>query len=88
MQARARYDLHLVDQQKQKETHKSKADEAKEEYVQAKKKLKLLEGEAKSLLAATDKKAEESAKNHDFKILAQWVAMRDKGNETLISVKD
>ena len=79
---------HLLEQKtkKDKDTQKRKVEEAKEEHIHAKKKQKLLEEEAKSLIAAADKKAQESLK-HDSTISAQSVAMRDRGDETLKLVK-
>ena len=53
--------FHLLEQQtkKEKDTQRRKAEEVEEEYIQAKMKQKLLGDEAKSLFAATDKKAKE-----------------------------
>jgi hypothetical protein len=44
----------------------------------AKKKLKMLENEAASCLKASEIKANESLKKHNFNLLAQSVALRDK----------
>jgi hypothetical protein len=52
-------------------------------YVQAKKKMKSLEDEANSCLTEADKKAKNALKKHDFKLLAQSQALRDKGNAML-----
>ena len=49
-------------QRKRKIPRREKVGEAEEEYIHAKKKQKLLEEEAKSLIAAADKNAQESLK--------------------------
>ena len=84
-QARSKYDLHLVDAKttKKKEAEKRKGAVAEEAYIQAKKKLKTLEDEGNSCLKEADKKANNSLKKHDFKLLAQSVALREKGNTIL-----
>ena len=45
--------------------------------------MKVLEEEAKACLKQADKKAEDSLKKHDFKLFAQSVALRDKGNSLM-----
>ena len=45
--------------------------------------MKVLEEEAKACLEQADKNAEESLKRHDFKLLAQSVALRDKDNSLM-----
>ena len=47
------------------------------------KKMKVFEEEAKACLKQADQKAEESLKKHDFKLLAQSVALNDKGNSLM-----
>ena len=69
-----------VKAEKAKEAEKRKASAIEDEYKEAKKKLKMLEEEAGACLKQADKKAKESLKNHDLKLLAQSVALRDKGN--------
>lgn len=84
-QARSKYNLHLIDAKtnKKKEAVKRKGAEAQDAYVQAKKKLKTLEDEGNSCLKEADKKAQNSLKKHDFKLLAQSIALREKGKATL-----
>ncbi len=83
-QARSKYSLHLdeVKAEKKRDTEKRKAAKAEGEYVKPKKRLKSLEEEANSCIAEADKKAT-SALKHDFKLLAQSVALRDKGKAML-----
>ena len=81
-QARAKYAIHMdtVQEEKTKAAEKRKVAAIEEQYAEAKKKLKLLEEEASACLKEANKKAKESLKKHDFKLLAQSVALRDKGN--------
>ena len=80
-QARAKYAIHMdtVQEEKTKVAEKRNVAAIEEQYSEAKKKLKLLEEEASACLKEADK-AKESLKKHDFKLLAQSVALRDKGN--------
>ena len=73
----------LVDQKNagEAEVKKRKLEEHQGEYLQAKKKLKLLEDEAASCLKSSTKKAKDSLKKHDFGLLAQSVALKDKSDE-------
>lgn len=84
-QARSKYTLYIdeVKAAKAQDIQKRKVTDAEEAYVQAKKKLKTLEDEANSCLTEADKKAKSALKNHDFKLLAQSVALRDKGTAML-----
>jgi len=75
--------MHLVDQKAKTaaQDNKRKHDEDQVEYLEAKKKLKLLEDEAASCLKSSDKKAKDSLKKHDFTLLAQSVALKEKSDE-------
>ena len=79
-QARAKYDIYLVDQTKAKaqQAAKRKASENEASYLKEKKKLKLLEEEAESCMKESDKKATKALAKHDFKLLAQSEALKDK----------
>ena len=70
-QARAKYSIHMdtIKAEKTKEAEKRKRAATEDEYTEAKKKMKLLEEEAKACLKQADKKAEESLKKHDFNSL-------------------
>lgn len=80
--ARAKYSIYMdtIKAEKTKEAEKRKAAATEDQYTEAKKKLKVLEEEASACLKAADKKAKESLKKHNFKLLAQSVALREKGN--------
>ena len=73
----------MVDQKTEAaaEAKKRKKTESQTQYLQAKKNLKLLEEEAESFLKSSDKKAKESLKKHNFGLLTQSVAMKDKATE-------
>ena len=68
---------HCLAEAKSQETLKRKAADAVDKLVQAKKKLTSLEEEVNSCLTEADKKAKSSQKKHDFKLLAQSVALRE-----------
>ena len=81
-QARAKYSMHMdaVKAEKAKVAEKRKVAAVEDKFMEARKKLKLLEQEANVCLKKADKKANESLKKDDFKLLAQSVALREKGN--------
>lgn len=84
-QARNKYSQYLISSQaeKKKEAEKRKNTDDEEKYQEAKKKMKMLEDEASSCLNEADKKAKDSLKKHDFNLLAQSVALREKGQDIL-----
>lgn len=80
-QARAKYNHYILSSQeeKKKEAEKRKRGDDEEKYQDAKKRLKMMEDEVNSFLKEADKKAKESLKKQDFNLLAQSVALREKG---------
>lgn len=72
--------MYLMDVQKEQKA-KRKAEEmasAEKKFLEAKKKLKLMEEEAESCSKNAAKKAKSALEGHDFKLLAQSVALTEK----------
>ena len=81
-QARAKYSMHkdAVKAEKAKVSEKRKVAAVEDKFTDARKKLNLLVQEAYVCLKEADKKANESLKKHDFKLLAQSFSLRERDN--------